>query len=172
MQRIVSKNTAEALQEIITESFAMTAKIDRIRSILDTLFSCNNTSRLIHHCMAHMYSGYFADEIADLGLQGYDIAVEYGGIPKESKNYSSVKEIVEDLLENAVKYQTMLNGCYKISFDNNDLHVCADLIEIIKRHNNIVRQSIILVNKIDLYGDNITAFDHDIKDFWILGDYQ
>ena len=75
MQRIVTNETIAALQEMVTESFIMNARIDRMQSVLDADLSYNQTSFLIHNGMAHRYSGYFADEVADLGLQGYDISV-------------------------------------------------------------------------------------------------
>ena len=170
MQRIVTNETITALQEMVTESFIMTARIDRMQSVLDADLSYNQTSLLIHHGMAHRYSGYFADEVADLGLQGYDISVNYGDVPTMNKSYSSVKELLYELRDYVVEYQTELNGCYKIAFNNNDFHICADLIDIIKDHNNVVRQMILLCNKIDIYGDN-PSFDAHIKDnFWILGE--
>ena len=170
MQRIVTNETIAALQEMVTESFIMTARIDRMQSALDADLSYNQTSLLIHQGMAHRYSGYFADEIADLGLQGYDISVNYGDVPTMNKSYSSVKELLYELRDYVVEYQTELNGCYKIAFNNNDFHICADLIDIIKDHNNVVRQMILLCNKIDIYGDN-PAFDaHIKKHFWILGE--
>ena len=58
--------------------------------------------------------------------------------------------------------------CYKISFDNMDVHVCSDLIDIITQHNLIVTQTILLEDKIGVYGNDIAAYDHDVKDFWIL----
>ena len=85
-----------------------------------------------------------------------------------NKSYSSVKELLYELRDYVVEYQTELNGCYKIAFNNNDFHICADLIDIIKDHNNVVRQMILLCNKIDIYGDS-PSFDAHIKDnFWIL----
>ena len=99
-----------------------------------------------------------------------DISVNYGDVPTMNKSYSSVKELLYELRDYVVEYQTELNGCYKIAFNNNDFHICADLIDIIKDHNNVVRQMILLCNKIDIYGDN-PSFDAHIKDnFWILGD--
>ena len=128
MQRIVTNETIAALQEMVTESFIMNARIDRMQSVLDADLSYNQTSFLINNGMAHRYSGYFADEVADLGLQGYDISVNYGDVPTMNKSYSSVKELLYELRDYVVEYQTELNGCYKIAFNNNDFHICADLI--------------------------------------------
>ena len=57
----------------------------------------------------------------------------------------------------------------KIARDNNDLQVYADMLDILKKINEYVAQTILLEDKIELYGENrIVEFDHDVKDFWIL----
>ena len=167
--RIVSEKTINALQEMVNESFVMTARMDRAQSVLDAVFACPSTSNLIHQNIAHLYSGYFADEIGDLCLQSYNIPVIYGNVPLMNQEYSSVEEILFELRDYVEEYQAKLNGCYKIAFENNDLHICADLIKIIEHHNIVVRQMIILCDKIEKYNSDM-AFDHVIDKFWILGE--
>lgn len=165
----ITKQTIEALQLMVDESFTMTALIDRMQSVLDAEFAYNNTANLIHQGLAHKYSGYFGDAIADLGLQGYDISVNYGNVPIMKQSYSTVKDILYELRDKIFEYQNKLNMCAKISLDNMDMHIYADLLPIIRDHNNILRQAILLCNKIDIYKDN-PSFDAHIKDhFWILG---
>lgn len=166
----VTQATANALQEMVDNSFVMTALIDRMQSVLDVAFAYNNTSRLIHHGLAHRYSGYFGDAIADLGLQGYDISVNYGNVPLMSQQYESVEQLLITLREKVFDYQNALNMCYKIAFDNMDLHICADLTEIIVDHNKVVRQMILLCNKIAVYKDNPSFDAHIENHFWNLGD--
>ena len=139
MQRIVTNETIAALREMVTESFIMTARIDRMQSVLDADLSYNQTSLLIHNGMAHRYSGYFADEVADLGLQGYDISVNYGDVPTMNKSYSSVKELLYELRDYVIEYQTELNGCYKIAFNNNDFNICICLPQ--KRRNSLFQKN-------------------------------
>ena len=43
MQRIVTNETIAALQEMVTESFIMNARIDRMQSVLDADLSYNQT---------------------------------------------------------------------------------------------------------------------------------
>ena len=168
MDKVITQKTAEALQEMIDESFLMTAKIDRMQSVLDADLAYNNTARLIHHGMAHKYSGFFADEIGNLGLQGYDISVKYGNIPRIDKNYSSAKEVIYDLKNNVLNYQQMLNGCVKVIIENMDYEVLADMIPIMREHNQIVRQVILMCNKIDIYGKDPAFDQHITTGFWIL----
>lgn len=165
----VTQPTINALQEMVDESFIMTARIDRYQSVLDATFAYNNTAWLIHSGMAHQYSGYFADEIADLGLQGYDISVNYGNVPPMNKRYSSVKEVLYELKNYVFDYQNKLNMCWKIAVDNMDIHVAADIMDIIEDHNILVRQVILLCNKIDIYNGSASYDAHVLSHFNLLG---
>lgn len=166
----VTKATIQAIQQLVDESFIMTAKIDRMQSVLGVDLAYNNTADLIHHGMAHKYSGYFGDELAEKCLERYNINVEYGDIPRERKSYSTVEEVLVELQDIVIDYQNKLNMGYKIACDNMDIHVGADLMDLIEDHNDYVGQAILLVDKIRIYGDN-PSFDSHIKEhFWILGD--
>lgn len=167
METNLMPKTISALQEMVDRSFKMTAFVDRIQSVLSTKFVCNQVGNLIHHGIAHKYSGFFGDQIAEI-LENYNIDVKYGNVPTMNKEYASVSEVIHKLNEEVINYQNALNMCYKISFDNMDVHVCSDLIDIITQHNLIVTQTILLEDKIEVYGNNIAAYDHDVKDFWIL----
>lgn len=165
----ITKETIEVLQEMVDMSFVMTALIDRMQSVLDADLSYNNTANLIHQNIAHRYSGYFADMIADLTLQGYDISVNYGKVPIMNKKYNTLSEVLSELEDKVFDYQNALNMCYKITMDNMDIHIGVELLDLIKDHNKIVRQIILLCNKADAYGDNNPSFDAHIKEhFWIL----
>lgn len=164
----VTQPTIDALQEMVDESFIMTARIDRMQSVLDADFAYNNTGLLIHHGMAHQYSGYFGDAVADLGLQGYDISVNYGNVSPMNKKYSSVKELLYELKDYVFDYQNRLNACYKVAIDNMDIHIAADILEIIRKHNIVVRQCILLCNKIEIYNGSASFDSHIREHFWIL----
>lgn len=165
----VTQPTIKALQEMVDLSFIMTARIDRYQSVLDATFAYNNTGLLLHHGMAHVYSGFFGDEVADLGLQGYDISVNYGNVPPMNRQYTSVREILYELKDYVFDYQNALNGCYKIAIDNMDIHVAADILEIIRAHNVLVRQAILLCNKIDIYNGSASFDAHVLNHFNLLG---
>ena len=169
MKLNVTQPTIDALQEMVDASFIMTAKIDHMQSVLDAHFAYNNTGLLLHHGMAHVYSGFFGDEVADLGLQGYDIVVNYGNVPRMDKQYSSVNELLYELKNDVFDYQNRLNMCYKIAYDNMDIHIAADIMDIIEEHNVLVRQAILLCNKIDIYNGNPSFDAHVLNHFNLLG---
>lgn len=164
----VTKQTQDAIQEMVHESFFVNSTIDRMKSVLGTKLAYNNTANLIHLNIAHAYPTTFGDALGDLGLEGYNIPVVYGDIPLMNKDYTSALEILSDLQSLTLDYQNKLNMCAKIAYDNMDLHVFADLLGIITKHNEIVRQCILLVDKARLYNGN-PSFDTDISTFWILG---
>ena len=93
-----------------------------------------------------------------------------GGTCFEALVRSGVKQIIDGFKDHAIDFQSMLIASCKIAMDNNDLHIFADLNDVLEDFNNIVEQTILLSDKIKMYGSNVMAFDHDISTFWILGE--
>jgi len=165
----VSQNTINACQEMIRESFLANTRVDRMKSVMGTKLAYNNTSDVIHLQIAHAYSGIYGDLIGDKTLEGYNVDVVYGNIPEEAKDYNTPAEILYELRDMTIDYQNKLNMCAKIAFDNMDLHVFADLMDIISLHNQIVRATILLVDKIELYGSDPNFDAHIKENFNLLG---
>ena len=164
---IVSKQTIEALYELIKQCFVENRFLDRAVSVLGVKFACNQSAGLIHHGIAHYFPA-LSDKIGELTLERYNIPVAYGETPSGTDDYNSVAEIIHAVNRHVIDFQSMMMGVCRIALDDNDIHVYANLIELLRDVNHVVEQTILLSDKIDLYGDNITAFDHDVKDFWIL----
>lgn len=167
---IVSKNTQDALMELIKQCFVANRKLDRCVSVLGVDFACNQSANLIHLHIAHYFPA-LSDKIGELSLERYNISVLYGETPSGYEKYSTVTELIHYIEQLTIDFQSMFMGVCKIAMDNNDIHVYADLIELLKEYNVIVEQTILLGDKIDRYGeDRIMAFDHDIPDFWVLNE--
>ena len=165
---IVTQKTQDAVEQLIGQAFFMNRKIDRMVSVLGVKFAFNQTSSLIHLNIAH-YFPLVADVLGEKCLERYNIPVYYPATPEGNEDYQLPSEIIHRLEELLLEYQTMLMGACKVAMDNNDIHVYADLLEVLKEFNMYVEQGILLVDKIDAYG-NVKAFDHDIDKFWILGE--
>ena len=165
---IVTQATIDAVTELIGDCFKMNRHLDRLVSVLGVEFAYNNTANLVHQGIAHYYP-ILADNLGERCLERYNIPVYYAATPEGGQDYTSVTEIIKDLEKVNIKFQAMMMGCAKIAFENNDIHVYADLLDLLEDVNKIVTQAILLADKIDIYGDN-PAYDHDIPDFWILGD--
>lgn len=168
---IVSRTTQDALMELIKMCFIENRVLDRLVSVLGVQFACNNSADLIHHGIAHYFPA-LSDNIGELCLERYNIPVEYGATPSAFENYSSVTEIISTLENRVIDFQTAFMGVCKIAFENNDIHVFADLQHLLEDYNKIVEQAILLQDKIAGYGENNRmSFDSHIKEhFWILGD--
>lgn len=166
----VTKPTVDALYDVIGQCFQYNRWIDRLVSVMGVKFACNNTSALLHEHVAHFFP-VFADEIGETCLERYNISIEYQATDAGKQDYNSVTEMIVQLSDKLVHFQNILIGACKIAFDNNDLHVYADLLELLSDYNIIVEQAILLKDKIENYGEeNIMAFDAHIRDnFWILG---
>ena len=141
---------------------------DRLVSILGVEFAYNNTADLIHQGIAHYYPN-LADMLGEKCLERYNIPVYYSATPAGGQKYQSVREIIADLEDKNIEFQTMMMGCCKIAFDNNDIHVYAELLDLLKDVNKIVEQVILLKDKIDIYKDN-PSYDSHVYKFWILGE--
>lgn len=164
---IVSEATQRALIEIIGQCFRENRYLDRMVSIIGVKFAYNNTADLIHHGMAH-YFPTLADTIGEKCLERYNIPVYYEATPAGGQDYDSVKQAIDDLENRMIDFQSAIMGVCKIAQNNGDLHVCADMLDVLEDFNVIVEQAILLGDKINVYGTN-PSFDAHIKEhFWLL----
>lgn len=163
----INQMTIDALYEVIAECFKMNRFLDRLVSVLGVNFACNNTASKLHHSVAHFFPA-FSDKIGESCLERYNITVEYGATPDGKQNYLSVQEMIQLVEDKAVEFQNMLIGAMKIAFQNDDLQVYSELVELIREYSPIVEQAILLNDKIGFYGDDIMLFDSDVDKFWVL----
>lgn len=165
---LVTENTQKVLIEMIGKCFAENRYTDRLVSILGVKFAYNNTADLIHQHIAHMYPA-LADEIGEKTLERYNIPVFYPATPEGSRDYNSVVDIIKDLEERTLDFQIALMGACKIAQENGDIHVYADLLDMLEDYNKVVEQAILLSDKIDAYNGSISFDAHVGEHFWILG---
>lgn len=164
----VSKQTINALYEIINQCFQMNRFCDSLVSVMGVNFAMNNTSSKVHEKVCH-YFPQLSDLIGESCLERYNIIVEYGETKKERSDYSSVSEMIAILESRTIEFQNMFIGAMKVAFENNDLQVYSDLSGLVGDLNKIVGQLILLKDKIKFYGENKSMeFDHDIDTFWVL----
>lgn len=167
MDNLVSKSTQEALMEFVKQCFAMNRFLDRAVSVLGVKFAMNQLADLVHHGLAHAYPN-LSDTAGEKCLEAYNISVIYGETPRGDEDYSTVSECIREINKRTIDFQTLTMGVCKIAHNNNDLQVYVDMLDILKKVNEYVTQTILLEDKIEVYGNNIAAYDHDVKDFWIL----
>jgi predicted phosphatase len=168
MKEMVSEGTVGVLYAVIEDCFEMNRWMDRAVSVLGVKFAMNNTSKLCHLGIAHYFPA-FSDKVGELCLERYNITVEYGATPEGKQDYSSPKDIINQMNDKIIGFQEVLMGAVQTAQNNKDCHVYSDLIELLRQYNQIVEQTILLVDKMELYKDDMASFDAHIKDnFWIL----
>ena len=165
---IVTQATIDAVTELIGDCFKMNRHLDRLVSVLGVEFAYNNTANLVHQGIAHYYP-MLADSLGERCLERYNISVYYAATPEGGQDYTSVTEIIKDLEKVNIEFQTKMMGCCKVAFENNDIHVYAELLDLLEDVNKIVEQVILLSDKIDVYKDN-PSYDNHVTGFWILGE--
>lgn len=165
---IVTQATIDAVTELIGDCFKMNRHLDRLVSVLGVEFAYNNTANLVHQGIAHYYP-VLADSLGERCLERYNIPVYYATTPEGGQDYTSVTEIIKDLEKVNIEFQTKMMGCCKVAFENNDIHVYAELLDLLEDVNKIVEQVILLSDKIDVYKDN-PSYDNHVTGFWILGE--
>lgn len=164
---IVSEATQKALTEIIGQCFRENRYLDRLVSVLGVKFAYNNTADLIHHGIAHYFPA-LSDEIGEKCLERYNIPVYYEATPSGGQDYSSVNEIIKDLEERMIDFQSALMGVCRIAQENGDIHVYVDILDMLEDFNEIVEQAILLSDKIDAYNGSISYDAHIKEHFWLL----
>lgn len=165
---VVTQATIDAVTELIGDCFKMNRHLDRLVSVLGVEFAYNNTANLVHQGIAHYYP-MLADSLGERCLERYNISVYYAATPEGGQDYTSVTEIIKDLEKVNIEFQTKMMGCCKVAFENNDIHVYAELLDLLEDVNKIVEQVILLSDKIDVYKDN-PSYDNHVTGFWILGE--
>ena len=167
---IVNETTKNILYELIKQCFVENRKFDRMVSVLGVKFACNQSASLIHHKIAHLFP-QISDEIGAKCLERYNIDIIYGETPSGDEEFGTVGEIISEIERRIIEFQAMLIGACEIVRESKDINVYADLLDMLKDFNKVVEQAILLKDKYNYYGeDGIMKFDHDIKDFWILGE--
>lgn len=164
----VSERTQVALQELIQECFQCNRNADRWVSVLGVDLVCPQASKLLHQYVAHYFPAV-ADTIGEKTLERYNISVNYGKTNPPIEPEQNLIDITTKFEEMGLDFQSMLMGTAKIALEENDIHIYADLLDILSDYNKIVEQLILIKDKAERYID-VMAFDHDIPDFWILGD--
>lgn len=165
---IISERTNAALQELIRECFQCNRNADRWVSVLGVDLVCPQAAKLLHQHVAHYFPAV-ADVIGEKTLERYNISVAYGETKPPIEPEKNIIDIATKFEEMGLDFQSMLMATIKIAFEENDFHVYADLLDILAEYNKIVEQLILVKDKAERYSD-VMSFDHDIPDFWILGE--
>lgn len=166
----VSEATKKALYELITECFQYNRWFDRFVSVLGVKFACNNLANKIHPSYAHWFP-VASDFIGDRCLETYNIMVEYGATDAGKQDYSSVTDMIYQMQNKVIEFQNMISAVAKTAFENDDLHIYAEIMVLLRVYRVRVENAILLNDKIGYYKEeNIMKFDNDVDTFWNIDD--
>lgn len=165
---IVTQETQNVIIELIGECFKMNRILDRQVSVLGVKFVYSNTANLCHQYIAH-YFPTLADKLGELCLERYNIPVAYPATPAGMQDYSDAEELIHDMEDKVIEFQTKFMGACRVAFENNDIHVYTDLLDLLEDVNEVVEQVILLADKINKYNGSM-SYDNHVTKFFFLGD--
>ena len=165
---MVTDDSVQILYELIKKCFEMNRILDREVSVLGATFAMNNIAKKCHLGIAHYFPS-LADKIGELCLERYNISVVYGETPTADKEYNSPLEIISEMNSTVKDFQLFfMDDVCKRVFNNDDIQVYSDLLELLREYNKIVEQTILLEDKLKLYGNDLASYDAQVDKFWIL----
>ena len=164
----VRQETVDSIFQIVSQSFFINRKLDRIVSVLGVDFALSGISNKVHLGISHLVP-IISDQVGEKCLERYNISVEYGATPDGKEDFESALDIFQSIEDMIVVYQNMFIGAMKIAFKNDDLQIFADLSDTLRDVNKIVEQVVLLNDKAKAYGeDRLILLDSEIDKFWVL----
>lgn len=164
---LVSQNTVNAVNELITQCFIENRMLDAIVDTMIVKLKYPLAAELVHLHLAHSFP-LIADTLGEKCLQRYDISVHYGPTPEGVADYNSILEVCKAIETRMIDFQSMLIGACKIAQENGDLHVYVDLLDELEDFNEFVEQAKEITDQAERYG-NSPSFDKNFEKYWFLG---
>lgn len=167
---LISEETKSNIYLLVQRFFTINRMLDRALSVFSVKFAMNNFVKNFHVPYAHTFP-IFADKIGDI-LDRYNVEVEYLQTPTDNSDYVKPLDFFDRLLNFHIETVELFNQTIKVTTENGEMQVVADLNSILVKFNIFVSQAILLRDKSNIYGDNLYAFDHDSSDFYIVGNIE
>lgn len=163
---LIHDSTKRMMDEMAQRFFWMNKKLDRMKAVLNTKFAMPNTANYVHIDLAHNYP-ILADEINDIEeMFNYD--PYYPEVEGAFEDYEDVDTLFGQLYDWTLETNEKLQELKKHAYDVGDSNVGDMLIDVSKEYSKYVANAILLVDKKQLYGDNLHAMDDNIDEWWVL----
>lgn len=166
MRPLISDQVNLKLNELVMKLFAGNRLCDRAMSQLDTKFAMNKTASLLHPKVAHLFP-QLADVVSDYQSQRNNLTI-YGATPFDATDYPTPLKFFEILLEFVVEVEALVSECCDVACLDNDFTTKVFLESFILKIVPLTQQCLLLVDKCELYGSDMMAFDHRIEDWIVL----
>jgi hypothetical protein len=165
LRPLIDEKINSKLDEIVTMCFLGNRIMDRGMSILGVKFAMNKTESLLHSKLAHLFP-VLADDVS--GYQGNrNNFTVYGVTPEAKDDYKNPLEFFEKILDYMVDLESLVEEVYNIAKDE-DFTTASFLQSFILKLIPVSSQCLLLVDKMEMYKDDIVGFDRDIDNFVIL----
>ncbi len=165
----ISKPTIEAIHELNGEFFKMNRYWDATVSVLGVTFVCQQASKLLHEHTAHWYSSQ-ADILNENCLENFNEVAFYPETPAGIVSYRDLIDMMEQMLQKTIDFQSMFMSVIDIALENKDRLVVVELDKILLRLNEQVASIILIRDKALQYKDDYTNFDNHFPSFFPLAD--
>lgn len=170
MSGLINDKVSKSLNDLVRLCFESNAKVDRIVNLLDCKFNMPKTSNLLHQKLAHAYPVIFADKLTDYGLLRNNDS-NYGNIPVIDKNYETIIQMFEDILEIQMNIEEQVKNTIDISDEERDystrIFIENFYVDIVVKY---TKQALILLKAIKDFDekDILPLFDSNIENYMII----
>ena len=169
MEGLISEKIKLSLEEIISHCFYINRMADRIVSILSVKFVMPKTAGIYHKGYAHWAPAY-ADIISDY-MDSRDCTTIYGETIRGDQNYENPLDCFNKSLEMNLELEKKIKKAIEIAKADNDYTTLVFLQCALEKVIPITKDLLLLVDKLELYGDTAKdwmRFDKDIEEFEVF----
>jgi len=166
---LLSEPVNKKLDELLTACFAGNRLCDRAMSVLDVKFFMNKSVSILHPGIAHLFP-MLGDVVSEFQSDRNQMSV-YGLTPLDATDYNSPQDFFEKLLEFVEDLESLSYDVKQIALDENDHTTVAFIDDFIETITPLTKQCLLLVDKGNAYKGDWMRFDHDIEDFFVLGNF-
>jgi hypothetical protein len=166
---LLSELVNRKLDELLTACFAGNRLCDRAMSVLDVKFVMNKTVSILHPGIAHLFPK-LGDIVSEFQSDRNQMSI-YGVTPFDATDYNSPQEFFEKLLYFVEDLEALAYDVKQVAIDENDHATVTFADDFVETLIPLTKQCLLLVDKGNAYKGDWMRFDHDINDFFILGDF-
>lgn len=163
---LIHDDVKKRLDEMAQRFFWMNKKLDRIKSVMNTKFAMPLLSNKIHIDLAHSYP-ILADKINDIE-EMFNFDAMYYGVDGALEQYESVDQMIGQIYEWTLETNDMLCATAIYAKEHGDFVVYKLMSPLIVEYAKYVENAILLVDKKELYGENLHDMDDNCEKWWKL----
>ena len=163
---LVSQITIDNVNALIKRFFQHNRTWDNFLGFANVEWALSHFEGVFHHGLAHLYP-LLADVCSEMLLQ-FNIVPQYGTTEADFRTFNDLDEFFLVNLEEHKETYKLLIKTKEDAQINGDINIVEEINKLIRMFNKFISQAILLLDKAEVYGDNLWAFDADADKFYIL----